>query len=447
MAIAPDVPTPVKDTADRFDNKGPSMPWPFMAAMALIALLAELAYGVVNNSTMPVYVRDGLGLPKIVGFVGASFLLAEALLNGPTGILADRYGRRLLMVIGPLLSVFTCICTALLRVPESGSGQIISISILLVLRFLDGAGAAALWPAVFASIGDRIDEKQRSTAMGLLNVSYMIGLAIGPLIGGLLNDTIAARLNLATDNPLRYAPSFGFAGVAFLIAALVAFTVIPTKAQSAQHLPDADAIDNPHGGELTFAAIKQALQRIPILLLLVFLIFLGIGLIALNIKFYAMDRLGVTETGFGKLLLWPALIVAGLSAPLGRLGDKWGKVKTIQLGLGVAAVSMWLIIFFESQAALIILGSLLGVGFILSFPSYMALLSDIGGKETRGSVIGAVKAVQGVGMLIGGVLGPLIYAWKQMAPFYGAGTLLSISFVLALISIREPKKETPPAVR
>lgn len=413
-----------------------------MGAMALIALLAELAYGVVNNSTMPVYVRDGLGLPKIVGFVGASFLLAEALLNGPTGILADRYGRRLLMVIGPLLSVFTCVCTAFLRVPESGSGQAVAIGVLVVLRFLDGAGAAALWPAVFASIGDRVHEKQRSTAMGLLNVSYMIGLAIGPLVGGLLNDTIAARFGLAKDNPLRYAPSFGFAATAFLIAAVVAFIVIPSRAKSsARSLPDADAIDNPHGGTITFAAVKEALRRIPILLLLVFLIFLGIGLIALNIKFYAMDRLGVSETGFGKLLLWPALIVAGLSAPLGRLGDNWGKVKTIQLGLGVAAVSMWLIIFFESPIALIVLGSLLGIGFILAFPSYMALLSDIGGKETRGSVIGAVKAVQGVGMLIGGVLGPLIYQRMPLAPFYGAGALLTISFVLALISVREPKKE------
>jgi MFS family permease len=49
----------------------------------------------------------------------------------------------------------------------------------------------------------------------------------------------------------------------------------------------------------------------------------------------------------------------------------------------------------------------------------MALLSDIGGKETRGSVIGAVKAVQGVGMLIGGVLGPLIYQWMAWRRFTG----------------------------
>ncbi|MES2459525.1 MAG: MFS transporter [Armatimonadota bacterium] len=440
MALAPDVPSPNADTTTQSGNKGPTMPWHFMGAMALIALLAELAYGVVNNSTMPVYVRDGLGLGKFVGFVGASFLLAEAVLNGPTGILADRYGRRLLMVIGPLLSVFTCVCTALLRIPEGGTGQIIGVGILLVLRFLDGAGAAALWPAVFASIGDRIDEKLRSTAMGVLNVAYMIGLAIGPLVGGLLNDTIAARFNLAQNNPWRYAPSFGFAAAAFLVAAIVAFIVIPSREQSAKHTPDADAIDNPHGGTITLAAVKEALRKIPVLLLLVFLIFLGIGLIALNIKFYAMDRLHVTETGFGKLLLWPALIVAALSAPLGRLGDKWGKVKAIQLGMGIAAASMWLIIFFESPTALIVLGSLLGIGFVLAFPSYMALLSDIGGTATRGSVIGAVKAVQGVGMLIGGVLGPLIYQYIPLAPFYGAGTLLTISFILAMFSIREPQK-------
>jgi MFS family permease len=244
--------------------------------------------------------------------------------------------------------------------------------------------------------------------MGLLNVAYMIGLAIGPLVGGLLNDSIAARLNLAENNPWRYAPSFGFAAVAFLVAAIVAFVVIPTKPHSAEESTDIEAVDNPHGSPVTLAAVKQALQRIPVLLLLVFLIFLGIGLIALNIKFYAMDIL----------------------------------VKAIQLGMGIAAASMWLIIFFESPTALVILGSLLGIGFVLAFPSYMALLSDIGGKETRGSVIGAVKAVQGVGMLIGGVIGPLIYHRMPLAPFYGAGTLLTISFVLALVSIREPRKSS-----
>ncbi|MBC8102499.1 MAG: MFS transporter [Cytophagales bacterium] len=426
------------------------MPWPFMAAMALIALLAELAYGVVNNSTMPVYVRNGLGLPNIVGFVGASFLLAEALLNGPTGILADRYGRRLLMVIGPLLSVFTCVCTALLRIPDQGTGQAIGIGILVTLRFLDGAGAAALWPAVFASIGDRVNEKQRSTAMGLLNVSYMIGLAIGPLIGGLLNDTIAARLNLSLNNPWRYAPSFGFAAVAFLIAAVVAFLVVPShsahlaaRRAEAEERKDTEAVDNPHGETVTWKAITESLRRIPMLLLLVFVIFLGIGLIALNVKFYAMDRLKVTETGFGGLLLWPALVVAAVSAPLGRLGDKWGKARTIQLGMAIASASMWLIIKYESQAALIVLGSLLGVGFVLAFPAYMALLSDISGPKTRGSVIGAVKAFQGIGMLIGGVFGPPIYQWRPLAPFIGAGILLTAGFLLSLLTIRDPKPLPP----
>jgi MFS family permease len=177
---------------------------------------------------MPVYVRDGLGLPKIVGFVGASFLLAEALLNGPTGILADRYGRRLLMVIGPCFPFHLCLYR-LLRVPESGSGQAVAIGFLLTLRFLDGAGAAALWPRclrVYRGPGAR---KAAIDGDGPAECLYMIGLAIGPLVGGLLNDTIAARFDLAKDNPLRYAPSFGFAAVAFLIAAIVAFVAIPSR--------------------------------------------------------------------------------------------------------------------------------------------------------------------------------------------------------------------------
>jgi MFS family permease len=410
--------------------------------MAAVAGLAELAYAIVNVSTLPVYVKFGLGLPKIVGFAITAFLLSEAVLNGVMGVMADRLGRRRLMVVGPLISVFTCAATAFLRVPEGGSSTGI-VAALLALRFIDGAGAAMLWPAIFASIGDRVPKERQASAMSVLNVTYMMGLAFGPLVGGLLNDFFGRQMALPTTDPRRYMPSFAAAGVCFLICSAIALVVAPRRVArptaTTPHTPEpADAGHAP----VSLADIGAALRRSPMLLVVVLVVFLGIGLISPNVKLFAMEKFHISEGFFGKLLLVPALVVAVLSVPVGRLGDLWGRARAIHVGMAVCAVSLWMIIIWENVWAMVVLGSLLGIGFVLTFPAYMALLSDIGGKGARGSLIGAVRTAQGVGMLIGAGFASPLYERSTLLPFIIAGVLVTLGFLLSLVSVREPKAAT-----
>jgi DHA1 family multidrug resistance protein-like MFS transporter len=414
------------------------LPWTFLVFMAVVALLAEMAYGIVNNSTMPPYLRYAMGVPKLVGTIGGAFLLSEAVLTGPAGILADRFGRRALMAVGPTLSVAACVIYSLIRMPPHGTGRLAILGALVVLRILDGAGAACLWPAMFASIGDRVSVERQSQAMGVLNVSYMIGIATGPLIGGLLNDRYARLLNLHMHDPLRYVPSFVAAAGAFLIAGIICMTVAPNRAEQKQRT--AAAASSGEGGPVTLASLVEALRKIPMLVLLVVVLFFAIGLIAPNVEIYALERLNVNQAQFGELLLWPGLIVGLMALPLGKLGDLWGRVRAIQVGCAIAGASLWLILFFESRLALEVIGSLLGIGFVLAFPAYLAFISEIGGDKARGSMIGAVKTFQGVGMLAGFVLGSPLYQASPLLPFTCAGIMLSIGFIISL-TVREPKIE------
>jgi MFS family permease len=404
----------------------------FLIGIAAIAALAELGFAIVNISTIPVYVKFGLNLPSLVGTTIAAFLLAEALLNGPMGHLADRLGRRHLMVAGPLISVFTCIATAFLRIPVEGTGHYAGIIALYVLRMIDGAGAAMLWPAVFAAIGDRAGERHQGAAMGTLNVAYMMGLAFGPLVGGGLNDFFARSMQLPPENPVRYAPSFFSAALFFLICAIIGFVVAPRQTDRSRSTTETDGSDPSLPG-----GIKSALKRMPLLLFLVFLIFLGIGLISPNIKLFAMERFGVAETKFGFLLLIPALIIAAISVPAGRLADRWGNARAIHVGLGICALALWLILLLETEWALVVLGTLLGVGFVLAFPAYMALISRIAGDAARGGVIGAVRTAQGIGMLLGAAAASPVYEIGHLIPFIVAGVLLSAGFFISLAGIKK----------
>ena len=426
--------------------------WPFLVALSAVAGLGELAFVIVNVSALPVYLEFGLGLPKLVGISLGSFYLAEALGNSPMGALGDRLGRRRLMVTGALISVGTCIGTAFVRVPPGGGSTAwLGIGLLLTLRVLDGFGAAALWPALFASVSDRVDEKRQAQAMSLLNITYLVGIAFGPFVGGLVNDTFSHGLDVG--DPARYVPSFFVAAGCFATAAVLAYFVAPRRAEQHPHPPtdhQGEALGEggpaaAHEATFSLAAIRRALQAVPMLMALGFVTFLAIGLIAPYVKLFAMKRFDISESTFGTLLLYPALLIAAVAVPLGRLTDLWGKARSIHGGMGVCALSLWVILLIKHEWVVVALGSLLGIGFMLAFPAYMAYIADVAGRRERGGMIGAVRMAQGFGAMLGTYLSAPLYNLdaEHLTLFVVAAALLSTSFLLSIFYIRE-RPTLPP---
>jgi len=135
-------------------------------ALVVMAGFAELGYVTLNISAMPVYLREVVGLGEsTITAVGSVFLLVEAIFRAPMGMLSDHIGRRRLIVLGPLLTVFTSMATLVASHPLH----------FIALRALDGLGAAMLWPAVYAAIGDSAPLHKRAWAMSFLNMTYICG--------------------------------------------------------------------------------------------------------------------------------------------------------------------------------------------------------------------------------------------------------------------------------
>ena len=462
--------------------------------VAMIAAFAELGLGVINNSAMPIYITHGLGLnTEIFTLVMIPFFLSEVLFKSPLGVFADRWGRKPLMVVGPAISIVTPLVLVSVNYPVH---QIVLPYLFLFafLRLLDGVGAAALWPAMFAYIGDHVVQEKRSSAMGLLNVMYMMGLALGFLAGGWVNDTFgpvlsgeaslrsalmhvrhalgtsvrnklhmqpvfgghlhiqaltihASKLGLAVqiDRPAQFHPSFYLGSLLFAIATIVALLALKDRATDrTQGIRE----HSDHGESMTWDKFVAALKTVPNLMLIAFVAFLGIGCIALLVKVFAYDELGVTETEFGLLILKPAIVIAALAVPLGHLSDKFGKVQSVRVGFFVAALGMWTMVGMYHTPAIrdvgmICGGTLLGIGFVLAFPAWMALLTTVSADHLRGTVIGAVSTAQGIGMLMGAVIGGVLYHrgssnphLAHILPFAASAVILSISAVLTVIMIR-----------
>ena len=382
-----------------------------MLGVVIAAGLGEMAYNIVNMSAMPVYTKYiHLSLSWTAIFLFA-FLIMESPLKAPMGLLSDRIGRKPLILLAPCVSMCTSLLITITHAPY----------LILILRILDGVAAAALWPATFCLIADHIPEIRHSAAMSWFNTAYLVGIAFSPAIGGHLDDHFHTPI-----------VSFYAASILFGLTLIASIILIPGGRPI--HTGQAEAVD--------FNTMKRIVKAIPLLMLLIFLIFFGIGLVMSYLKPFVMHRYHLSEGEFGNALLIPALLVASLSTVLGSLGDKYGKPMAVKLGLAFCAFSFWALFTSTAPWTLEVLGTFIGVGFVVAFPSFMAIVSCRCDPEVRGGSVGAVGAAQGLGAILGvasssvlwGVKIPeFLHIAKHEIPFIGCAVFITLAYILSMI--------------
>ncbi len=408
-----------------------------LTGIVLVAAFAELSYTTVNMSAMSVYIKYGIKIDtQWIAICSLAFVAMEGLLKSPMGMLGDRHGRKILMVIGPLVSVVTALLTP----------QVSNPYILVFLRILDGVGAAALWPAAFSLIGDHVPEEKRSGAMSLFNLAYLIGLALGPALGGIANDFTYHYLHVSFAHSKQ--ASFYLASVMFGVTTLAAYFLIPNSSPAVpKRTQDGHEPEHAEGG-FNFREFRRMLARMPMTLLMTFVTFLGVGLIIPYFKIFSLEHFHLGESQFGAMLVGPALVVAALAVPVGRLGDKIGKGRAVQIGIGICTFSFWMLILSSHKWTLMVLGSLLGIGSAIAFPAWMAQITTDCDAKQRGAVVGAVGTAQGIGAITGIILSKYLYKLTSFhlgsmlipehgAPFLGCAVMLTVSFAMGLFCLRD----------
>lgn len=150
--------------------------------LILLRFIGRHAY----SRFIPIYLKD-LGFAESwIGLLRSFRTGSTAIIMVGTGAVADRIGRRPLV----LLAVFSAALEPFLLYWKPNLYQ------AFIIFFLGSFGWGAFIPAVRAMIGDLAKGKNRGGAYGSLGAAMLLGISIGPVIGGQISDHFSLRLNL-----------------------------------------------------------------------------------------------------------------------------------------------------------------------------------------------------------------------------------------------------------
>ena len=351
---------------------------------------------------------EGLGA-LLVALLGAAYALPAFFAQPLLGQLADRHGRK------PLL-IASFASSAASFFPFAWGATSGSVALLIVARVVDGIAAGNLLVAQ-AAVGDVTDEDSRTRYFGYFTASLSLGFVIGPLAGGYLGDPELA----SWTGP---AAAFLVAG-GLNVAALAGFALLFRETLADEERDgDDDDFTLARGFHNAREAFADGKRRPYYLILLCY-----IGGYTFFTTFYAVvleERLDMdaTDSGYFFSALGLALMLVQLFV-VDRV-ERWaGSRKTLWLALfGVAAAMATLALArapWLAYAAIVPFA--LGAGLV--DPLIMSLLSRSASGREQGRIQGVRGSVDSLGRAVPPFLaGPLAAAgaanWAVLA---GAGAM------------------------
>lgn len=382
--------------------------WDAFLSTYLPALVLALGTGIALPAIPTLAVSFGVSFGVASGVVTA-FLLGNLAGAIPSGWFVDRFGRRSVLIAGPLLTAVSALLVALSH----------SFAELLVLRFLGGFATQMWMTGRLAAISHGAAPGERGRQVSWMFGMDQTGRLAGPLVGGFIAASMGARAPFA------------------VYAVLALLALVPTL------LFAGDTPRRRPGAERSASGPALSMREIVVPRLAFFGVALFAGLtrgplIADLLHLYAAFayRLGPTQIGY--LATAAAVIMLPISLVAGWMMDRFGRKHTMVpgfTGVAVSTAALAAVAFLHLSLAWYVTLFLLGVALqALTGGSIQTIGADVAPPQERGTFLGLWRFVGQGGV----ALSPIVFAILSDQVSYGSAFVFiaASSAVVAFLLIR-----------
>ena len=405
--------------------------------ISISTVLVTAGQGVIAP-VLPLFQREFDVSTGVVGLTLSLFALSRLVLNVPLGVLSDRHGRRALLVWGPLVTAAGMV----------GTGLAQDIEQLLAARAVAGAGSAMYMVASLTYLADISTDQNRARFIATNQGALLLGVSIGPAVGGLLAELYGFRL------------PFFVVGLSAIVAAVYAYWRLPETVGSRSQAPAPPAPDpappavsgstgigkhapapataGAAGGRRPWLAMLVSGNFLTVAFVTTMIFFTRAGGRQTIVPLLGDSRLGLSPGFLGLAFTGMSLVNFVLIAPAAIAADRFGR-RAVIVPSGIATVAGLLVFAGATNITLFLIGALvLSVASAVAGPAPAAYVADIAPPGARGLSMSLYRSAGDVGFVVGPPLLGVIADASSFGWALGANAaLVALATVLFLLVARE----------
>ncbi len=385
-------------------------------ALSLIGFFAIFSTTMSKSPVLPLFVKSLSGSTTVIGLISAISPLAGILFSFPVGLLADRLGKKTLLVAASL--VFVLAPPLYLFVHNA--------FLLIPIRFFHGIGTAILGPVASAMIVSAYPES-KGEKLGLYSSATLVGRTLAPLLGG-------ALLSL-----LGFSSVYG---AAFLLCVPVLVLTLALRGSDSgaavkkMSLADfwTSLVEFLRNGRLLGTSLVEMAT------------YFSYGVVETYLPIYLTGQ-GVPAWQIGFVFFFQVLSIAATKPLFGLLADRVDRRVQVLVGIVLLAAFIGLVPLFHGALAVGIVAVLFGVAMSVSTVATSTYVADVAREESLGASLGALSSIMDIGHSSGPfIAGVIITATATGAGFLASAAVSAAAALLFVLLVFHAPAKTPAGI-
>ncbi len=365
----------------------------------------------IISPILPIYAESFKVNYTLVSLAISMYAFGRFLADVPVGLLADRVGRRLMMILG---TIILTVCSFL-------NATAPTFALFLAYRLLEGVGSSMWMTSRTTLLADILRPEERGRIMSYFQSFMLLGSSAGPTVGGF----IAMAYGLS-------APFYTYSVVGIISLVLTFFLIKD---------PEGIAKSHGEGSGFSLPTVRRLLANssFSMACLATFTIFfMRTGIRSTMVPLFAESVLHLEADAIGIVISCATITNLIVTIPIGHAIDYYGRKPVIVINLIVTAIAALSFPFTTSFVAMCAVAVILGIGTGGAGQAPLALASDATQSEPHGLSMGVYRLFGDIGFVVGPILLGVIADNSDLRmPFYFTTAIIIVNAVLVQAFAKE----------